>query len=115
MDDNTSKTAYTLPRGKKFPKLTKFTDLQFFNQKYHLEVTVMFMYMYLEVPCRVRMGSVTAWNMTNKLTFLATVPMFHCNGWGYPWTAALVHAKVVCCRYIVAKDIYNLVVNVRVS
>ena len=54
-------------------------------------------------------GSVTAWNMTNKLTYLATVPMFHCNGWGYPWTAALVHAKVVCCRYIVAKDIYNLI------
>ena len=54
-------------------------------------------------------GSVTAWNMTNKLTFLATVPMFHCNGWGYPWTAALIHAKVVCCRYIVAKDIYHLI------
>ena len=54
-------------------------------------------------------GSVTAWNMTNKLTYLATVPMFHCNGWGYPWTASLVHAKVVCCRYIVAKDIYNLI------
>ena len=54
-------------------------------------------------------GSVTAWNMTNKLTYLATVPMFHCIGWGYPWTAALVHAKVVCCRYIVAKDIYNLI------
>ena len=54
-------------------------------------------------------GSVTAWNMTNKLTFLATVPMFHCNGWGYPWTSALIHAKVVCCRYINAKDIYNLI------
>ena len=54
-------------------------------------------------------GSVTAWNMTNKLTFLATVPMFHCNGWGYPWTAALIHAKVVCCRYIIAKDIYHLI------
>ena len=54
-------------------------------------------------------GSVTAWNMTNKLTFLATVPMFHCNGWGYPWTVALIHAKVVCCRYIIAKDIYHLI------
>ena len=54
-------------------------------------------------------GSVTAWNMTNKLTFLATVPMFHCNSWGYPWTAALIHAKVVCCRYIIAKDIYDLI------
>ena len=54
-------------------------------------------------------GSVTACNMPNKLTFLYTVPMFHCNGWGYPWTAALIHAKVICCRYIVAKDIYNLI------
>ena len=54
-------------------------------------------------------GSVTAWNMQNKLTFLYTVPMFHCNGWGYPWTAALIHAKIICCRYIIAKDIYNLI------
>jgi fatty-acyl-CoA synthase len=60
-------------------------------------------------------GSVTAWNMTNKLTFLATVPMFHCNGWGYPWTAALIHAKVVCCRYIIAKDIYNLIDKYKVT
>ena len=54
-------------------------------------------------------GSITAWNMPNKLTFLYTVPMFHCNGWGYPWTAALIHAKIICCRYIVAKDIYYLI------
>ena len=54
-------------------------------------------------------GSVVAWNMPNRLTYLYIVPMFHCNGWGYPWTAALIHAKVVCCRYIVAKDIYNLI------
>ena len=60
-------------------------------------------------------GSVTAWNMPNKLTFLYTVPMFHCNGWGYPWTAALIHAKVVCCRYIVAKDIYNLIDKQKVT
>ncbi len=60
-------------------------------------------------------GSVTAWNMPNKLTFLYTVPMFHCNGWGYPWTAALIHAKIVCCRYIVAKDIYNLIDKYKVT
>ena len=35
------------------------------------------------------MGSMMAWNMPNKLTYLYTVPMFHCNGWGYPWTLAL--------------------------
>ena len=60
-------------------------------------------------------GSVTAWNMPNKLTFLYTVPMFHCNGWGYPWTAALIHAKIICCRYIVAKDIYNLIAKYKVT
>ncbi len=60
-------------------------------------------------------GSVTAWNMPNKLTFLYTVPMFHCNGWGYPWTAALINAKIICCRYIVAKDIYNLIDKYKVT
>ncbi|MDC3005671.1 acyl-CoA synthetase [Pelagibacteraceae bacterium] len=60
-------------------------------------------------------GSVTAWNMPNKLTFLYTVPMFHCNGWGYPWTAALIHAKIICCRYIIAKDIYNLIDKYKVT
>ena len=55
------------------------------------------------------MGSVVAWNMPNNLSYLYTVPMFHCNGWGYPWTLALLHAKVVFCRNIVAKDIFNLI------
>jgi len=54
-------------------------------------------------------GSITAWNMTNHLTYLYIVPMFHCNGWGYPWTSALLAAKVICCRYIIAKDIYHLI------
>ena len=56
------------------------------------------------------MGSVVAWNMPNNLSYLYTVPMFHCNGWGYPWTLALLlNAKVFFCRYIVAKDIFNLI------
>jgi fatty-acyl-CoA synthase len=55
------------------------------------------------------MGSVVAWNMPNNLSYLYTVPMFHCNGWGYPWTLALLHAKAIFCRYIVAKDIFELI------
>ena len=54
-------------------------------------------------------GSITAWNMPNRLTYLYTVPMFHCNGWGYPWTSSLLAAKVICCRYITAGDIYHLI------
>ena len=60
-------------------------------------------------------GSITAWNMTNHLTYLYIVPMFHCNGWGYPWTSALLTAKVICCRYITAKDIYQLIEKHKVT
>ena len=55
------------------------------------------------------MGSVSAWNMPNRLTYLYTVPMFHCNGWGYPWTLAMLHARVVFVRNIIVKDIFNLI------
>tara|TARA_Y100000768_G_scaffold366252_1_gene328243 strand:+ start:745 stop:2370 length:1626 start_codon:yes stop_codon:yes gene_type:complete len=55
------------------------------------------------------MGSVSAWNMPNRLTYLYTVPMFHCNGWGYPWTLAMLHARVVFIRNIIVKDIFNLI------
>ena len=60
-------------------------------------------------------GSVTAWNMPNKLTYLYTVPMFHCNGWGYPWTLALLHAKVIFIRNIVVKEIFKLIVENKVT
>ena len=55
------------------------------------------------------MGSVSAWNMPNRLTYLYTVPMFHCNGWGYPWTLAMLHARVVFVRNIIVKDIFDLI------
>ena len=54
-------------------------------------------------------GSVTAWNMPNRLNFLYTVPMFHCNGWCYPWTLAMLHARVICIRNIRAKEIFELI------
>jgi fatty-acyl-CoA synthase len=55
------------------------------------------------------MGSVSAWNMPNRLTYLYTVPMFHCNGWGYPWTLAMLHARVIFIRNIVVKEIFDLI------
>ena len=61
------------------------------------------------------MGSVTAWNMQNNLTYLYTVPMFHCNGWGYPWTLTLLHAKVILIRNIIVKDIFNLIIKHKVT
>ena len=55
------------------------------------------------------MGSISAWNMPNRLTYLYTVPMFHCNGWGYPWTLAMLHARVIFIRNIVVKEIFELI------
>ena len=55
------------------------------------------------------MGSISAWNMPNRLTYLYTVPMFHCNGWGYPWTLAVLHARVIFIRNIVVKEIFELI------
>ena len=54
-------------------------------------------------------GSATAWNMPNKLNFLYTVPMFHCNGWCYPWTLGMLHARIICLRNIDVKKIFELI------
>ena len=54
-------------------------------------------------------GSTTAWNMPNKLNFLCVVPMFHCNGWCYPWTLAMLHARVICLRNIDVKKMFELI------
>ena len=52
-------------------------------------------------------GSAVAWNMPNKLNFLYTVPMFHCNGWCYPWTMSMIHGRVICLRNIDVKKYLN--------
>jgi fatty-acyl-CoA synthase len=61
------------------------------------------------------MGSVIAWNMPNHLTYLYTVPMFHCNGWGYPWTLAALAGTAVLCRNVIVKDIYALIAEHKVT
>ena len=54
-------------------------------------------------------GSSVAWDMPNKLNFLYTVPMFHCNGWCYPWTMSMLHARIICLRAIDVKKIFELI------
>ena len=54
------------------------------------------------------MGSVSAWNMPNRLTYLYTVPMFHCNGWGI-LDSSYAYARVILIRNIIVKDIFNLI------
>ena len=54
-------------------------------------------------------GSAIAWNMPNRLNFLTVVPMFHCNGWGYPWTIPMLNGKTICLRAIDIKKIFELI------
>ena len=54
-------------------------------------------------------GSATAWNMPNGLNFLTIVPMFHCNGWCYPWTVPMLNGKTICLRNIDIKKIFELI------
>ena len=54
-------------------------------------------------------GSATAWNMPNRLNFLTIVPMFHCNGWCYPWTVPMLNGRTICLRNIDVKKIFELI------
>ena len=54
-------------------------------------------------------GTAAAWNMPNRLNFLTIVPMFHCNGWCYPWTVPMLHGRTICLRNIDIKKIFELI------
>ena len=60
-------------------------------------------------------GSSTAWNMPNGLSFLTIVPMFHCNGWCYPWTIPMLNGRTICLRNIDVKKIFELIVKYNVT
>ena len=60
-------------------------------------------------------GSAVAWNMPNRLVFLCVVPMFHCNGWCYPWTVPMLNGKTVCLRNIDIKKIFELIETYKVT
>jgi fatty-acyl-CoA synthase len=40
------------------------------------------------------------WSMPHFPTYLWTLPMFHCNGWCFPWTVALLAGTHVCLRRV---------------
>lgn len=61
------------------------------------------------------MGTVVAWELPNHPTYLYTVPMFHCNGWGHAWTMTAVAGTIICCRAVSAKAIFDAVADHKVS
>ncbi len=50
-----------------------------------------------------------AWNMGAHPVYLWTLPMFHCNGWCFPWTIAALNGTSVSLRAVRADDVFNLI------
>ncbi|HYG90550.1 MAG TPA: acyl-CoA synthetase [Azospirillum sp.] len=53
------------------------------------------------------MGNIATWAMPHHPVYLWTLPMFHCNGWCFPWTVTAMAGTNVCLRTITAKNIYD--------
>jgi fatty-acyl-CoA synthase len=60
-------------------------------------------------------SNILAWNMNVYPVYLWTLPMFHCNGWCFPWTIAALNGTSVCLRAARADDIFNSIKQHRVS
>jgi fatty-acyl-CoA synthase len=56
-----------------------------------------------------------ATGMTRHPVYLWTLPMFHCNGWCFPWTLSLVAGTHVCLRWVRAKAMYDAIVDHKVT
>ena len=49
--------------------------------------------------------------MPQHPVYLWTLPMFHCNGWCFPWTVTAQAGTHVCLRRVDAKPIYEALKN----
>jgi fatty-acyl-CoA synthase len=57
---------------------------------------------YLNAVC-----NAASWTMPHFPRYLWTLPMFHCNGWCFPWTVALLGGTHVCLRKVEAAAIFD--------
>ena len=54
-------------------------------------------------------GNALEWELPQAPVYLWTLPLFHCNGWCFPWTIAAVAGTHVCLRAIDAAEILRLI------
>ena len=54
-------------------------------------------------------SNILSWDMPRHPVYLWTLPMFHCNGWCFPWTMAAAAGTNVCLRKVEAKEIFRLI------
>ncbi|MEH6626413.1 MAG: acyl-CoA synthetase [Motiliproteus sp.] len=60
-------------------------------------------------------SNVMSWDMGMHPTYLWTLPMFHCNGWCFPWSVAAAIGTNVCLRQVRPEPIYKLIKSEKVD
>jgi fatty-acyl-CoA synthase len=55
------------------------------------------------------LGNILVWGMRQHPVYLWTLPMFHCNGWCFPWTITAMAGTHVCLRRVEAAAIYEAI------
>jgi fatty-acyl-CoA synthase len=60
-------------------------------------------------------GNILVWGMPHHAVYLWTLPMFHCNGWCFPWTIAANSGTNICLRRVEAAKIFELIKAHKVS
>ena len=57
------------------------------------------------------LGNAMVWAMKHHPIYLWTLPMFHCNGWCFPWTITALSGTHVCLRRVEAGPIYDAIAD----
>ena len=60
-------------------------------------------------------GNVLTGGMGKHRVYLWTLPMFHCNGWCFPWTISVVAGTHVCLRQVRARAMYDAIADHKVT
>lgn len=60
-------------------------------------------------------SNAVSWNMGEHPVYLWTLPMFHCNGWCFPWTLAATVGTSVSLRHVRADAIYDSIRDNKVN
>ncbi len=60
-------------------------------------------------------SNILVWAMSHHPVYLWTLPMFHCNGWCFPWTVAAMVGTHVCLRRVEAAAIFEAIRAHRVT
>ena len=55
------------------------------------------------------LSNVLCWNLPEHPVYLWTLPMFHCNGWCFPWTLAGVAGVNICLRHVRDQAIFEAI------